>query len=128
MVVKIWSCFSLKICTMWRSEGESRSLKTYVPAGKTWAPTPGTSNGALNVTMVILFVSSADAPGNRNKQTVKTQTMIKNLVTTFMATFSLGSLVNGRAECSAGPGASGNAAIYHRFGSARVRACGNLQV
>jgi len=34
---------------------ESNSLNTYVPGGKTWAPTPGISTGWLNVTIVFLL-------------------------------------------------------------------------
>src|SRR5690349_4800953 len=74
---------------MWRSDSESRSLKTYVPAGNTCAPTPGTSTGALNVTTVFLFQSSADAPGNINKETAMTQTTTRHFVKTFIGTFSL---------------------------------------
>src|SRR5579862_2661322 len=53
----------LKIWTMWRSDAESTSLKTYGPAGKVWVPTPGTSTGPSNVTVVLLFQSSALARG-----------------------------------------------------------------
>src|SRR5256885_3559884 len=80
MVVKMWVSSPLKICTMCRSESESMILKTYVPAGRTCAPTPGTSTGPLNVILVLLFVSSADALGSTNTQTVNMQTMIKLLV------------------------------------------------
>src|SRR5690242_12133354 len=43
---------------MLRFEEESSSLKTYVPGGSTF---PGTSAGALSVTIVFLFHSSAVA-------------------------------------------------------------------
>src|SRR6266851_3952918 len=45
---------------MLRLDVESRSLNTYVPGGRTF---PGTSNGALVVTMVFLFHSSEVAVG-----------------------------------------------------------------
>src|SRR4051812_15048294 len=45
---------------MLRFEAESSSLKTYVPAGKTF---PGTSTGALKVTIVFLSNSLPEAGG-----------------------------------------------------------------
>src|SRR5271163_2918906 len=52
----------LKIWTMWRSDCESRILKTYVPAGnmaQPWAWTPGVSTGSAKVITVLRFQSSA---------------------------------------------------------------------
>src|SRR5579863_6172433 len=51
---------------MWRSDCESRILKTYVPAGsipQPWRWTPGISTGPLKVKTVFRFVSSALALG-----------------------------------------------------------------
>src|SRR5579862_2071124 len=47
---------------MWRSDAESRTLNTYVPAGNTAQPfmwMPGVSTGWLNVITVFRFQSSA---------------------------------------------------------------------
>src|SRR5689334_15409949 len=79
---------SLKIWTIFRSDNESINLKIYVPAGKTWAPTPGTSTGALNVTIVCLFHSSA-AAGNKNTQITSTHNTIKNIPLSFICIPSL---------------------------------------
>src|ERR1700674_2774730 len=84
MVVNTCNPSSLKIWTMFRLEVESISLKIYVPAGKTWAPEPGTSTGALNVTVVRLFHSSAAAVGNKNAQAARTLNTIDNILISFI--------------------------------------------
>src|ERR1051326_4717337 len=112
---------------MWRSDGESMILNTYVPAGKTCAPTPGTSNGALNVMTVLRFQSSAEAVGNTKKHAATRHTITKILVNAFICILSLNS-VNGRAKCEAGcrrgPGAPGRVGC-RPVGSASA-ACGDL--
>src|SRR5579859_2864332 len=77
---------------MWRSDCESISLKVYVPAGSIWAPTPGISTGALNVTLVFLFHSSAFAPDGNARATrdkTKITPAILSLFTFFIGVTSL---------------------------------------
>src|ERR1700693_2395975 len=59
IVVKICVSSALKIWTMFRLPKDSSTLKTYVPAGRICASTPGTSNGSLNVMTVFLSNVSA---------------------------------------------------------------------
>src|SRR5579862_5519891 len=44
---------------MFRSPKDSNTLNTYVPAGRIWASTPGTSKGELNV--ITVFLSNVSA-------------------------------------------------------------------
>src|SRR6266576_128788 len=69
MVAKICDSSLLKTCTICRSDWESSNLKTYVPAGRTWAPTPGISIGWLNVMVVFLFEFCASAVPENIMQT-----------------------------------------------------------
>src|SRR5437899_8562215 len=89
MVVNTCVPSSLKIWTMFRSDDESISLKRYVPAGRKCSPTPGTSTGPLNVTLVRLFQSSADAVGTRNAQATRTQNTIDRVFISFICRFLL---------------------------------------
>src|SRR6185312_8934910 len=72
------------------------------------APTPGTSKGALNVTFVFLFQSSAEAFGAMARQAVNTHTMVSNLVKIFIFYLffeNFGSRPRGVRGGNAGPGA-----------------------
>src|SRR5579864_4482062 len=85
---------------MWRSDSESRILKTYVPAGKLCWPTPGTSNGLLKVTTVFRFQSSALAVDTTSKQSTVRQSAIPNSLSSFM-TSPVFSPTNSPGGCSA---------------------------
>src|ERR1035437_3530349 len=61
---------------MSRSGEESRALKRYVPAGRVWAPTPGTSTGTAKVTTVLLSCSPALAFGVATRQSTVTHSPV----------------------------------------------------
>src|SRR5579862_1711660 len=70
---------------MLRSPPLSTSLKTYVPAGRICAPTPGTSTGELKVITVLLFQSSALAleravTTTRQRQKIIAPTLIRSIL------------------------------------------------
>src|SRR5580698_10508720 len=69
---------------MWRSDDESRTLKTYVPAGKLCWPTPGTSTGPLKVTTVLRFQSSAVAVGTASAHSMAKDSAIPTCLSSFM--------------------------------------------
>src|SRR5579864_1600965 len=69
---------------MWRSDCESRILKTYVPAGRLCWPTPGTSTGPLKVITVFRFQSSALAEDTLSTQSTVRQGMIPIRLSSFI--------------------------------------------
>src|ERR1700687_581409 len=73
IVVKRCVSSALKIWTMFRSPKDSNPLKTYVPAGRICASTPGTSKGSLKVITVFLsnvsaWTFTANAKATRAKE------------------------------------------------------------
>src|ERR1039458_3440513 len=87
---------------MWRSDCESRILNTYVPAGNPPHPlrwTPGISTGPLKVITVLLFHSSAFAPGeNTTPASARQNTVDTAVFKTLICFFSFD-----LDTCAAGP-------------------------